>query len=126
MGHRRRVEQPHRQLREVGHVVGLELRAAVEAGEAVVDVGAEAGLAHLAVADDVDARLALLRDHLGDGGVDPRLELSLVDLLAVEPLPDHVREIVRPRKAARMRRQDSFVSAAISTTSSRACAVTSQ
>jgi hypothetical protein len=106
MGHRGRVEEPHGEVRKVGHVIGLELRAAREAGEALVHVRAEAGLAHLAVTDDVDPGGALLLDNLRNRSVDTSVQRCGVDRLAVHPRPDHVREIIGTRKAPRVGRQD--------------------
>ena len=74
MRHRRRVEQPHRQVGERRDVVGLEFAAAVKAGEALLHVGAETGFAELTVADDVDAGIALLSDDLGYPRLDAVLE----------------------------------------------------
>ncbi len=106
MGHRRRVEKPHGELGELGHVVGLELRPALEPRETLVDVGAEAGLADLTVADDVDPDLALLFDHLRHGRVDSRLERCLVDVLPLLARPDQVDKVVGTRKAPRVGRED--------------------
>ena len=62
------VGEHRRQLGKVG-LAGAERRRArtVEAGEAVLDVRGVVGAALLAVIDDVEPAVDLLRDHLGDG-----------------------------------------------------------
>ena len=105
--HRRRVEQAHREVRVVGDVVGLELRAALEAREAVVDVVAEAGLAQLAVAHDVDAGLALLGHDLGHGAVEALVELGLVGRpLLLDAGPDDLDHVLGTGQAAGVGRDD--------------------
>jgi hypothetical protein len=105
--HRRRVEQAHREVRVVGDVVGLELRAALEASEAVVDVVAEAGLAQLAVAHDVDAGLALLGHDLRHGAVEALVELGLVGgPLLLDGGPDDLHHVLWTGQAAGVGRDD--------------------
>jgi hypothetical protein len=104
--HRVGREQPHRQVGERSHVVALELGLPLEAAVALPDVGAEAGLAHLPVADDIDADLALLGHHLLDGDLDARIELGSIDLLAVHAGPHQLHQLRRPRQAARVRGHD--------------------
>jgi hypothetical protein len=70
------------ELRSVSEIPGEEVRAPSEAAVALRDVVAEAGLAHLAVADDVDA---------------------------VEPVPHHPDEVVRAGEAAGVGCQDAVV-----------------
>ena len=89
-------------VRKVAEIGRDELRSIGEAGVALHHVVAEADLAHLAVGDDVDARLALLADHLDDGLLHPRGEFVLVDRLFVEQIPHHAGEVRRPRQAAGM------------------------
>jgi len=69
---------------------------------------AEARPAHFAVADDVDARLPLLRHGLLHSFLHTVLELRLIDRLVVELVPDHARQIVGARQAARMRGQNAI------------------
>src|SRR6185437_15661332 len=69
---------------------------------------AEADLAHLAIADDIDAGLELLLDHLRDGAPDARTHLGRVAGLAVDLVPHHPREILGPRQAARVSRQNAI------------------
>ncbi len=80
--------------------------ARLDAGQAFVDVGDKADAAHLAVGDDVDAGICLAAHGLGDGALDARRERRLVDLLAALLPQDHCPQIVGPRQAADMRRQD--------------------
>ena len=65
LGGRAELRQFLQQARELDQVLSrLARRIAVEAGQAVLDVGGVADLAHLAVADDVDADLDLPADDL--------------------------------------------------------------
>ena len=66
---------------KVAEIGGHELRAVGEATVALHHIVAETDLAHLAVRDDVDADLALPSHDLGDGLLDARLQLRLVDRL---------------------------------------------
>ena len=81
-------------------------RAAVEAGEAVADVGAEAGLAHLAVADDVDAGRALLRHDLGHRRVE-RSSSAVSSTLARPSAPRSCRQGRRAGEAPGVRGAES-------------------
>ena len=92
-----------------GADVGCDERRAVgEAGVALDHVVAESDLAHLAVADDVDAGLDLLGDDFGDRLLHACRELDRVDRLFVELVPHHADEIVRTREAPGVRRQDTL------------------
>ena len=50
----------------------------------------------------VEADFSLLGHHLRDRVVDPALQGLAVDVLALEPAPDHVRDLAGPREAARV------------------------
>ena len=104
--HRRRGEQLHRQVGEVGDVVGLELGAPGEAREAVVDVGAEAGLHSSPSLTMSMPASRWRRDDLLDGAVEPRVDRGGVDRVAVDAGPDHLGEVVGARQAAGVGRED--------------------
>jgi hypothetical protein len=72
------------------------------AAETLVDVVNEAGLAELAVVDDVEADLSLLRDHLIHGA----LEDALVGGGVLLPVGAGVHEVVGPRQGADVGRED--------------------
>ena len=93
--------------REVGPVGPQAGHAApAEAGEPVPDVGGVADLALLAVADDVDAGLALGPDDVGHRLAHARLEGGRVGHAAgVQRLQEHG-EIVGAGQAAGVRRED--------------------
>ena len=82
----------------------LARRVAIEAGQPVLDVGRVADLAHLAVADDVDADLDLLaddfRDRVGDHLLGVRRHRSAV-LMGEQ----HVGDRLRARQAADVGRE---------------------
>ncbi len=87
---------------------GLGAAARLDAGQAFVDVGNKADAAHLAIGDDVDAGIGLTPHGLGDGALDARRERRLVDRLAALLPQDHRPQIVGPRQAADMRRQNAI------------------
>ena len=62
----------------------------------------------LAIRDDVDAGLGLAAHGFGDRAFDPRREERLVDRFPLCFLLDQVAQIVGPRQAADMRRQDAI------------------
>src|ERR1044072_3373402 len=95
------------------------LAKAVEGpGVALDQLIGESGLAHLAVADDVDAGLDLFGDDFGDRLLHARRELDGVDRLFVELVPHHADEVVRTRQAPGGRRQDALGAALHLTSSS--------
>ena len=81
-------------------------RIGLEAGEALVDVGNEAGLAHLAVVHDVDAELGLLADDLGHRALDPQGQGIRVVGSAGGLGLDQLEQVARTRQASRVSRQD--------------------
>ncbi len=96
-------EQP-RKLDEI--LARLARRVPVEAGDAVLDVGRVADLAHLAVTDEIDAGLNLAAHDLGDAVPNrARSRRGVRDgaLLAGE---QHVGDGLRAGQAADVRRQD--------------------
>ena len=86
---------------EAGWAVDL-----LEAGEPRPRIGHPVDLAVLAVADDVDPGVGLLRHHVRDGaadaGIEGRLVVGLAELLGVEQRD----QVGRPRQAAGVRGQD--------------------
>jgi hypothetical protein len=62
-------------------------------------------LAHLAVADDVDSELGLLAHDLGDGLLQASGVGGLVQPRSARSRLDQLENVVRPRQAARMRRE---------------------
>ena len=82
--------------------VGLDAR------NAMPEVGGVGRLAHLAVADDVDAGLDLLGDHLVDRPGGLGLERRGVDELALFPVEHEVDQRMRPRQAAGMRGENAL------------------
>ena len=81
-------------------------RRGVETPEPVLDVGQEADLAELAVGDDVQARLDLLRHHLGHRARHaPGVGVGVVGA-AVLLLPHHLQQVERPGEAADVGGQD--------------------
>jgi hypothetical protein len=96
--------------------VGVEVRrcrardvAHLEAAQAVADEGRVADLAHLAIADDVDARVDLVLDAILDRRADDALVLLGVDLLALVLREDDVDHVLGARKAPHVSRQDATV-----------------
>ena len=65
----------------------------------MADESRVADLAHLAVADDVDARVDLVLDAILDRRADDALVLLGVDLLALVLGEDDVDDVLRARKA---------------------------
>ena len=102
-------------LGEVGEadeiLVDERVAGAAEAGEAILDVGRVARLAHLAVVDDVHARLGLLADDLLDGGRDATRQRSRVDRHAFLLRVHHPDQVLGPRQAARVGREEPFSAA---------------
>src|SRR6185436_20791492 len=94
-------------LRELHQVpVRERLARAAKSVEAILDVSGVARLAHLAIAGDGDAGVALLADHLRHRPPDARGESGPVDrdtLLLGEHHPD---QVVRPRQAPGVRGQE--------------------
>jgi hypothetical protein len=86
------------EVREV--LVDEGVAGAAEPVEPVLHVGGVARLRHFPVVDDVDAGLALLADHLGDGGANAPSQRRAVDRHALLLGIHHAHEIVRPRQAA--------------------------
>src|SRR5262249_61449584 len=82
------------------------LGVGLEAGEPVVDVRNEAGLAHPAVVDDVDAELGLLLDDLPYRPPHPGGERLRVVGPAGGLGLDQLEQIARARQAPRVRCQD--------------------
>src|SRR5207253_2216357 len=81
-------------------------RLAVEAGQTLGDVRRKTDTAHLAVAGDVDARLALPLDHRADGRVDQLgCARASVHLALIASL-HQVQNLPRTGQAARMRGED--------------------
>ena len=83
--------------------------ADLEPAQAVADEGGVADLAHLAVGDDVDARIDLVLDAVADRLADDALVLLAVDLLALVLGEDLVDDRLRARQAADMRGEDASV-----------------
>ena len=81
-------------------------RPRLEAGEALVDVAAEARLRELAVAGDVDADLGLHADDVLDALRDDLVELRLVELGARDFLEDHLHDLGRTDQATYVSRED--------------------
>ncbi len=81
-------------------------RVDLEAAEAILDVAEEADLAHLAVGDDVDARLDLLLDAILDRSGDLAVERFGVVRAVVLALLHDVEQRMRPGQAADVRREN--------------------
>jgi hypothetical protein len=102
-------EDALRELGKVGEIlVDERVALAAEAGEAILDVGRVARLAHLAVVDDVDARGHLLLHDLLDRRRDARVERRHVDRDALLAREHRADEIFRPGQAARVGGQESL------------------
>ena len=84
---------------------------AAEPVEPVLDVGGVARLRHLAVIDDVDPGLRLLRDDLGDRSGDARAERGGIDRHALLLGEHHPHQILGPRQAAGMSGEKPFAAA---------------
>ena len=80
------------------------LAVALEAGDAVLDVGGVADLAHLAVADQVHAGLHLPRHHVVDRMREDGLRIRL--RFALLPAEDEVGDRLGTRQAAHVRGED--------------------
>ncbi len=87
-------------------LAGLARGVAIEAGDAVLDVGRVADLAHLAVADDVDADLDLAAHDVGDRVADRARAAGAVMRRSLVTREQDVRDRLRARQAADVRRQD--------------------
>ncbi len=83
-------------------------RVGLDAGDAMADVGGVGRLAHLAVADDVDAGRDLLRDDIVDGLCGLGLEHRGVDTLALLLGDDEIDQRLRPRQAAGVRGENAI------------------
>src|SRR5262249_62205649 len=95
-----------RELREI--LIEKGVARAGEAGAPVLDVSRIARLRHLAVIDEIDARLGLFLDDLRDSRPYARIERRAVDRHAFFLREHRADEIVGPRQAAGMRRQKSL------------------
>ena len=74
------------QTRKVGEVLIDEgIAGAAKAIEPILDVGGVARLRHFAVVDQINARISLFFDHLGDRGFHARSERDSVDRYAFLP-----------------------------------------
>ena len=101
---RERLQLARARLRPRGALLRHRLR--FEAGQPLADVGHEAGLALLAVVDDVDAQLRLPPHHVRDGLADAGLEGRRVVRLAARARREHVEEVRRTRQAANVGGED--------------------
>ena len=81
-------------------------RIGLDAADAMTDVGGVGRLAHLAVADDVDAGCDLLGDHIVDRNRRLGFECLRVDRLAGFSTQNNVNQRLRARQATGMRCQD--------------------
>ena len=93
--------------------VGVEIRrggprhvAHLEPAQAVADVRGVADLAHLAVADDVDAGVDLVSHAVSHGRIQQAVVLGAVDLLAAVLGEHELDQLGRPRQAADVGGQD--------------------
>ena len=100
----RELAQESRKLDQV--LPRLARRVAAEPGQAPRDVGGVADLAHLAVADQVDADLHLPTHHLGHGRGNDGVVASVVTRLFALAREQHLRHGLAARQAADVRRQD--------------------
>src|SRR5438067_510999 len=109
---RHRTREPLVELGERSHFARAAPRAdpacrvGLEAGQALVDVRNEAGLAHLAVIDDVDAELGLLADDLPDRVSHPGGEGLLIVGAAGRLGLDQLEQVTRARQASGVGRQE--------------------
>ena len=83
-------------------------RIGLDAADAVADVGGVGRLAHLAVADDVDAGRDLKADDLLDGARGFGLERRGIDGAALLAAEDQVDQGLGPRQAAGVRGEDAI------------------
>ena len=86
-------------------ITGAAITVAIKSRVAILDVGGVADLAHLAVADDVDADRDLALDRRGDRIRDSAVECRRVVRLALFLGDEQRRHVRRTRQAAHMRRQ---------------------
>ncbi len=94
--------------RELDQILSrLARRVAVEPGQAARDVGSVADLAHLAVADQVDANLHLPAHHVGHGRGNDGVVASAVTRFFALAREQHLRHGPAAREAADVRREDS-------------------
>ena len=89
----------------------------LEAAEALVDIGDEARLAHLAVVDDIDTNIDLFADNVRHRFTHARIVLRIVDLFAAATRDVHRVKIRRARQTANMGRENP-ISAALHRVSS--------
>src|SRR4029077_20894151 len=80
-----------------------------EPSQPLIDVGNKTDLAHLAVADDIDAGLGLLTYAGIDRRLDACIDCQVVDRLAGLTLLKHLDQIGRTRQASHMRSKDPFL-----------------
>ena len=100
-------EHPPRQLGKLGEIlVDERVALAAEAVQAVLDVRRIARLAHLAVVNDVEPALDLSLHDLVDRSTHARRQGGGVHGHAFLAREHHPDEIVRPRQAAGMRREE--------------------
>ena len=103
------VGKHRRQLGKVGFAGAERRRArAVEAAEAILDVGGVVGAALLAVIDDIEPAGNLLRYDLGDGAAHRVLELGRLGARMLLLMQQQLHHIGRPRQAAGMGREYSL------------------
>src|SRR4029453_15107724 len=123
-GGRGRAPPAHVELREGPHLARPAPRAAatlpvrLEAREALVDVGDEPRLAHLAVVDDVQAELGLRADDLAHRGPHPARVAVLIVGLPARLRPDQLEQGGRARQAPCVRGEDAVAAALHGLTSS--------
>src|SRR5206468_4789205 len=121
---RHRAAEPLVELGEGFHLARAAPRAApalpvgLEAREALADVGNEAGLAHLAVVDDVEAELRLLADDLAHRALHPARAAALIVGLRARLRPDQLEQVGGTRQAPRVRGEDAVAAALHGLTSS--------
>jgi hypothetical protein len=94
--------------REAPVIGALGRGARLDPGKPLIDIGDKADPALLAIGDDVDAGLRLTAHRFGHRALDPRGERRVVHRLALRFLLDQPAQILGPRQAADMRRQDAI------------------
>ena len=77
-----------------------------ESGQALVGVKDEAGFAHLAVGDDVDAGLVLPAHHFTHSLLNPLSQLTFVNIAAFQPGTQQLLDGLGPGYASDMGSQD--------------------
>src|SRR5262245_34936677 len=101
---------------------GRPLASAVNATQPTTQIEHEGFALLLAVGDDVEARLALLVDHPGDGLASGRGERGRVDCLALRSAREKVGQQRWPWQAPCVRRQDALIARRhVQWSSSNAC-----